>query len=72
MALRRDALLLRVTRAKKRVSPNPATIDPHQIQGPRHEACETNVSVEVTREVATRRDQLLDAVTSATASTGHR
>jgi hypothetical protein len=68
----REVLLFRVTRARKRVSTNPATIDPHQIQGPRHEACETNVSVEAAREVAMRRDQQVEDATRATASTGHR
>jgi hypothetical protein len=60
------------TRAKKRVRPSPATIGAHQLQGPRHKTCEANVSAAAAREVAMRGGQLLDAVMSATASTGHR
>ena len=60
------------TRARKRVRPSPATIDAHQIHGPRPETCETKVSTAAATEVATRRGQLREAVMSATASAGQR
>jgi hypothetical protein len=58
-------------RARKRVRPSPVTIDPHQIEGPRHPAPETNVRITTASEVRIRRDHVLDAAMSATASAGH-
>lgn len=48
----------------------PATIGTHQVHGLRQGTWETNVSVHATTEVASRRGQVVVAVTSATANTG--
>ena len=57
--------------AQNSVSASPATIDPHQIQGPRHEAWEAKVSAEDSTATVISLGQLPSAAISATASTGH-
>jgi hypothetical protein len=58
-------------RARKRVRFSPVVISAHQLQEPCDPAPEANVRVTAASEVGIRRDHLLDAATSATASGGH-